>query len=131
MAEDDILPILLLFSHHLELAFKSLLSKTGKKITKTHNLWSLYMDVKKVYPDFNLSKSSEEFVRNEELIDREGRSLDYQALKYPINTKGKRFWLTDYNGGCLNLGAIVIATGEVISEVDKYFKEKIFKLYIK
>jgi len=55
--DEDILPILHLFHHYIELLFKSLLKKAGKSCN-THELKKLLIEIEKNYPDLKLSKLS-------------------------------------------------------------------------
>lgn len=121
--EEDILSILLNFFQFVELSLKSLLSKKGKLI-KTHDLELLIRHVEKEYPDFNLSKNSKSFLYGADISDRTIRTLDYMRLKYPTDSKGDRYWLTENKlGSFLMLDGIYNITSIIIKEFEDYFKK--------
>ena len=125
--DEDILPVLMCFSQYLELAFKTLLTKAkvplgtaGKGLTG-HKPKGIYKQVKAVYSDFQLSAHAILLLDEFEWINEQG-----QSLRYPISSKGQRFWVDENEGRHFNLSGISSITKQVMSEIYLYFRNKVF-----
>lgn len=124
--EEIILPIFLLIHTALELGFKSLLSRKGISVEeyKGHILSDTLKLVKKHYPNLDLGKECESYIKDFDYINEKG-----QSVRYPSDKKGKHFWITKGGDGrYFNLAGIVPITKETFKKIDDYFKEKISPL---
>jgi len=124
--DEEIFPILFLFSQYLELSFKALLLKKKIDFKKIHNLLELLQEVEKIYPDFKLDKTRRKLISDASIINRNRMNLDYEGFRYPLKKDGSRIWITT-NGrdSFIDLGGVTIATNDIINYIDSYLKKKI------
>ena len=120
--DEEILPILFLFSQYLELSFKALLTK--KKISlKTHDIKKLLEEVEKIYPDFKMDKIRRKLISDTSKMNNR-MILDYEGFRYPLKTDGDRIWITTSGKDTfIDLAGVSTATKDIIGYIDSYFKK--------
>lgn len=122
--DEEIFPILFIFSQYLELSFKALLLKKKINFKKIHKLAELLGEVEKNYSDFKIDKIRKKIISDTSIINRERMNLDYEGFRYPLKRDGDRIWIKrNKNESFISLSRLSCATKEIIQYIDDYFKK--------
>ena len=117
-SERDILPILFLFRHYVELVFKSLILQKNGGFPKNHDIILLMEEMQKLHPNFSLSEQYKKSVEFIQQLDPKG-----DAFKYPFSKSNEEFFVCNnetLEKGLL-LSLVTIGISGFFQEIDKYF----------
>lgn len=115
-SERDILPILLLFRHYLELVLKSLILQKQNKIPMHHKIKDLLSEIKKLNTSFKFSKQSSDFIEWIVSQDEEG-----YKFRYPVDTKMNENFVSDNKNVAkgISLSYASININQIFVEIEK------------
>jgi len=118
----QILPLLFLFRHYLELQLKGLIVQTGAKFRhKDHNLREL-LNIIKPHDDKRYLTKSPKLISQLSVLDEKS-----DVFRYPEDTKGKRYFQNKKNPiyeqliRLASLEQIIIITTKELENLEGYF----------
>ncbi len=115
-SERDILPILFLFRHYLELILKSLILQKQTTIPMHHKIKNLLSDAKRLNPSFQFSKESSDFV--DWIISQDE---DGYKFRYPVDTKMNENFVSKNKNVAkgVSLSYVSININQIFTEIEK------------
>jgi HEPN domain-containing protein len=115
-SERDILPILFLFRHYLELTLKSLLLQKQAKVPMHHKIKDLLSEIKKLNTAFKFSKQSSDFI--DWIISQDE---DGYKFRYPVDTKMNENFVSDNKNVAkgVSLSYVSINIHQIFTEIER------------
>jgi len=122
-SERNIFPILFLFRHYLELAFKSLILKQQSTIPTHHKIKDLLSEVNRLNPNFQLSKEAFDFIDWIESHDN-----DSYSFRYPTDKKMNEHFTTITKAIAKGISLSYVSTNisKISGELEKYLQPPTF-----
>ncbi len=115
-SERDILPILFLFRHYLELVLKSLILQKQTTIPMHHKIKDLLSEVRKLNSSFQFSKESLDFI--DWIISQDE---DGYKFRYPVGTKMNKNFVSNNKNVAkgVSLSYVFININQIFTEIEK------------
>ena len=118
-SERDILPILFLFRHYLELTLKALILQKQATIPMHHKIKDLLSEINKVNPSFKFTSESLGFI--DWIISQDE---DGYKFRYPVDTKMNENFVSDNKNVAKGVSLSYVSTNihQIFTEIEKITK---------
>ncbi len=122
-SERDILPILFLFRHYLELILKSLILQKQTTIPMHHKIKDLLSETRKLNSSFQFSKESSNFI--DWIISQDE---DGYKFRYPVDTKMNENFVSNNKNVAkgVSLSYVSVNINKIFEKIEKNTKPQLY-----